>query len=247
MSKMRLDKLLSNCGYAGRRQLKKIAKTNSITVNGLPVRDLSLSVDPEADEIFFDGERVHYREFVYLMMNKPKGVICATEDKYHETVLDLVDEHYRRTYKLFPVGRLDYNTEGLLLLTNDGAFSHNLTSPKKSVDKVYFVQVDGDISFEVIERFREGVHLMPEDYITLPASVEMLSFNNPNSCYLTIREGKFHQVKRMFQSVGLEVLALKRVQIGNLPLDEGLFQGEYRELTPEELENLKSFIKKDVG
>ena len=172
------------------------------------------------------------------MLNKPSGVISATEDKRHKTVIDILENNYR-TYDIFPVGRLDIDTEGLLLLTNDGQLSHNLLSPNKHVDKKYYVELKTEITEEMIEKLENGIKL-EENFITKNAKIEMLkNENNLKKVFITITEGKFHQVKRMFKAVNNEVLYLKRVQMGNLKLDKKLSLGEYRELTENELRNLK--------
>ncbi|MGM1046947.1 MAG: pseudouridine synthase [Bacillota bacterium] len=234
----RLDKVLSNLGYGSRAELKKIVRQGGITVNGASVKDPGMHVDPYQDTIEIEGEKVLYREFIYLMLHKPPGVISATEDTRDRTVLDLLDKSYL-IYEPFPVGRLDKDTEGLLLLTNDGKLTHELLSPRKHVPKTYEADVAGMVSDEDITLFSQGVTL-DDGYVTLPAELTVLSVeereNGPLSkISLTIHEGKFHQVKRMFEAVGKKVVYLKRVSMGELKLDESLPIGSYRELTPEEL------------
>ena len=233
----RIDKVLANLGYGSRRDIRKICKDGLVKVDGKIIKDSSLHIDPENSEIIVGNEVVNYREFIYIMMNKPQGVISATEDNRDETVVDLLDESYR-PFDVFPVGRLDKDTEGLLLLTNDGQLAHQLLSPKKQVPKTYYAKVDGVVTEEDGERFKEGVFI-DEDYKTLPAELKILKSDEISEIELTIYEGKFHQVKRMFQAVGKTVIYLKRLSMGTLELDNNLDLGEYRELTEEELEQIK--------
>ena len=195
-----------------------------------------IKIDTEKDHVFYQGQMVAYAEYEYYMLNKPAGVVSATEDKNDSTVLDLIDEKQRKD--LFPVGRLDKDTEGLLLITNDGELAHQLLSPKKHVDKVYFARIDGKVTEEDVRRFAEGLEI-GEEKPTLPAYLEILKSEEISEIRLTIREGKFHQVKRMFHAVGKEVIYLKRLQMGILVLDPRLALGEYRELTGQELEALR--------
>lgn len=234
---MRIDKLLANMGFGTRKDVKKLLKSGAVTVDGAVVKDGAKHVQPQEQEIFVHGERVEYKPYIYLMLNKPKGVISATEDDYHQTVIDLLSEEHRK-YDPFPVGRLDKDTTGLLLITNDGAFNHELMSPKKHVKKTYYAEIDGFVTESDIKKFQEGVTL-DDDYVTRPAKLVILESDRISKVELTITEGKFHQVKRMFTAVGKRVLELKRIQIGSLPLDERLQEGEYRELTIEEIEQLK--------
>ena len=252
---MRLDKFLANSGIGTRKEVKEIIKKKKISVNGVFVKDGKIHIDENKDVIKYENKVVGYKPFVYIMMNKPAGVISATEDNYHKTVIDLLKNEYS-TYNIFPVGRLDIDTEGLLLLTNDGILSHNLLSPKKHVDKKYYVKIAKSLSENDIKTLENGIKL-EENFVTKKAKVEIVcndsekeseDFNffenknnkNENLVYITISEGKFHQVKRMFKAVNNEVLYLKRVKMGNLLLDEKLELGEYRELTEEELNNLKN-------
>ena len=231
--KLRVDKILSNLGYGTRSEIKKDCKNGMVSVNGKVVSNPGLQVDPEADEILYNGERVNYREFIYLMMNKPDGYISATFDRHDPIVLDLIDGEYM-VFEPFPVGRLDKDTEGLLVLTNDGQLAHRVLSPKKHVPKKYFAKVDGKVTEEDIEAFKNGVTL-DDGYETMPAELEILKSDEMSEIELTIHEGKFHQVKRMFESVGKKVVYLKRLSMGGLVLDESLELGEYRELTDEEV------------
>lgn len=228
--------MLASLNYGSRKDIKKMAKNGEIKVNEEVVKKADAHVDPEKDEIFVNGEKVFYREFVYIIMNKPQGVISATYDNYQETVIDLLDEEYL-CFDLFPVGRLDKDTEGLLLLTNDGKLSHDLLSPKKHVDKIYYVEVDGMLGKEDIKFLKDGV-VIDEEYKCLPAELEIIESGEKSSAYITIREGKFHQVKKMMLALDCEVTYLKRIQMGNLKLDEDLELGEYRELNQEELDLL---------
>ena len=230
---MRLDKLLANMGYGSRKEVKQLLKEKAVTVDGVAVKDAAMKVDPETQDVSVYGERVVYTEFIYLMMNKPPGVISATEDRYDETVIDLLDP-LAQHFKPFPVGRLDKDTEGLLLITNDGSLSHNLLSPKKHVPKTYYATIDGFVTDADIEAFRKGVEL-DDGYVTKPGELVILKSGDVSEIELTIQEGKFHQVKRMFEAVGKKVTYLKRLSMGPLVLDETLELGDYRELTEEEL------------
>ncbi|ETT82659.1 pseudouridine synthase [Viridibacillus sp. FSL R5-0477] len=235
---MRLDKLLSNMGYGSRKEVKQLLKMKAVTVDGEVAKDVSKHVDPVKQNVSVLGERVHYQEFIYLMMHKPPGVISATEDLHDQTVIDLLDPFHAH-FEPFPVGRLDKDTEGLLLITNDGGLTHNLLSPKKHVPKVYYAQIDGEVTEADIEAFSRGV-MLEDGYMTKPGELVILNAGPTSEIELTISEGKFHQVKRMFESVGKKVTYLKRLSMGSLKLDEQLELGEYRELTEEELNNLKS-------
>ena len=217
-------------------------KAGSVTVNGKKEKSAKLQINEEKDEIRFDGQVLEYEEFVYYMMNKPQGVISATEDSKHRTVLDLLDD-IARTKEVFPVGRLDIDTHGLLLLTNDGQLAHALLSPKRHVDKTYLAQVEGIMSQEDVETFAKGIPL--KDFTCQPAKLEFVSVDpkkNQSLVRVTIAEGKFHQVKRMVAYCGKEVVDLQRLTMGTLVLDENLEQGEWRRLTKEELEVLFASI-----
>lgn len=239
--KQRLDKILSHMGYGTRSEIRRLVKQGAVQVNGETVKDSGLQVDPERETITACGERVVFREFVYLMLNKPQGVISATEDTRERTVIDLLPGEYRH-FDPFPVGRLDKDTEGLLLLTNDGKLAHNLLSPRKHVPKTYFAEVEGRVDAADGKAFEEGVRL-DDGYVTMPAKLVILQEGDPGNgivskIELTILEGKFHQVKRMFQAVGKKVVYLKRIAMGSLLLDEHLAEGECRELTEDELGQL---------
>ena len=236
----RIDKILSNLGYGTRKDLKKIVKNGMVQVNGITIKDSAMKVDPEKDKIVINGEEIFYREFIYLMMNKPAGVISATFDNKDETVIDLLEVEHQ-VFEPFPVGRLDKDTVGLLLLTNDGDLNHRLISPKWKVDKVYFAKINQKVTEEDIEKFKHGITL-DDGYRCKEAILEIQKESEEGSeIVLTIQEGKFHQVKRMFEAVGKKVTYLKRIEFGTLPLDEDLEEGEYRELTEEEIAILKGF------
>ena len=235
---MRLDKLLANSGYGSRKEVKALLKQGAVSVEGVPVKDPALHVDPESREVTVFGDPVDYREFIYLMMNKPPGVISATEDPRDRTVVDLLPYEYRR-FKPFPVGRLDKDTEGLLLITNDGKLSHELLSPKKHVGKTYYAVIDGEVTDADGEAFRAGVTL-DDGYVTKPAELNILRSAPESEIELTITEGKFHQVKRMFEARDKRVTYLKRLTMGPLELDPDLANGEWRELSEEELYELKN-------
>ncbi len=229
----RIDKILSNSGYGTRREMKDVIKNKQVQVNGTIVSDPGLHVDVEIDEVVINGKVILYRKYVYLMMNKPQGVLSATEDMKCATVLDLISEEYKR-YGLFPTGRLDKDTEGLLLLTNNGQLSHDMLSPKKHVSKLYYAKVEGNIPDEVIHIFKGGIEL-DKDFTTLPAELKILNRNESSTeVEIVIYEGKFHQIKRMFEAVDSKVLFLKRLQMGDLRLDSSLEPGAYRELTADE-------------
>ncbi|MCT4663449.1 MAG: rRNA pseudouridine synthase [Tissierellales bacterium] len=234
---MRLDKMLSNLGYGSRKEIRKMAKKGEIIVNGKGITKADMHIDTENDRVYVNGEKAVYREYIYIMLNKPQGVVSATSDYRDETVIDLIDESFW-AFEPFPVGRLDKDTEGLLLLTNDGKLSHNLLSPKKHVDKTYYVEVCDELKEEDVIKFSKGVTI-DGDYKCLPAELEILESGEISKAYVTIREGKFHQIKKMMLAIGNEVVYLKRMQMGSLKLDEHLELGEYRELSEEELELLK--------
>ena len=240
---MRLDKFLVACAVGSRTEVKNLLKSGRVTVNGKKEKSAKLQINEERDEIRFDGQVLEYEEFVYYMMNKPQGVISATEDPKHKTVLDLLDD-YARAKEVFPVGRLDIDTHGLLLLTNDGKLAHALLSPKRHVDKTYLAQVKGIMTQEDVERFAKGIPL--KDFTCQPAKLELVSVNpvkNQSLVRVTIAEGKFHQVKRMVAYCGKEVVDLQRLTMGTLTLDEDLKRGEWRRLTKNELEALLESVQ----
>lgn len=234
---MRLDKFLVEMGIASRSQSKEMARKGRIAVNGQTEKSSDRKINPEMDRISVDGVPVSYAKMEYFMLNKPQGVVSATEDGRYPTVVSLIDEALRSD--LFPVGRLDIDTEGLLLITNDGAMAHNLLSPKKHVDKVYFARLSGTLPKDAGERLAEGV-VLEDGTKTLPAKLKILSADEVE---LTIHEGKFHQVKRMFEALDCKVVYLKRLSMGPLVLDEALSPGDYRALTEEELTALKTCME----
>lgn len=235
-TRLRLDKFLADMGIGKRSELKKAIKSGIVKVDGKPVKDPGTIVTPD-NEIMYGGRVIVYEQYVYYMMNKPAGVISATEDPRQETVLDLLGPEQRKG--IFPCGRLDKDTEGLLLLTNDGDLAHRLLSPKHHVDKVYYAEIDGEVTEDDIELFKNGL-VVDDELTAMPAELVILESGKTSKIELTIREGKFHQVKRMFQAVGKEVTYLKRLSMGPLVLDEDLEPGEYRVLTEDELEALMS-------
>ncbi len=234
---MRIDKFLADAGYGTRKEVKGLLKKGGVTLNGMVVKDPSVGVRPKEDAVAVDGSSVSYEKYHYYMLNKPAGVVSATEDAREKTVLDLLSERERKG--LFPVGRLDKDTTGLLLLTDDGELAHRLLSPKKHVDKTYLAVLDRAVTEHEVKLFAEGL-AVDKDFTALPATLEILS---EHEVHITIREGKFHQVKRMFETVGRRVLKLKRISMGALVLDEELKEGEYRRLKEEEERLLKGAKK----
>ncbi len=225
-------------GFGSRSQIRSLVKQGEVFVNQNISKDCGQKINPERDFIEVHGERVMYRKHIYLMMNKPQGVISATEDHLHSTVIDLLGEEYKH-FELFPVGRLDKDTVGLLLLTNDGVLAHDLLSPSKHVEKMYYVEVEGKLTEEDVDQFRAGVRL-DDGVMTLPAKLEIRESGTFSKAEITIREGKFHQIKRMFAYQNKKVIFLERKRMGSLELDESLALGTYRELTEPELIKLKS-------
>lgn len=236
---MRLDKYLADMQLGSRKEVKQFIKKGLVTVNGKVCKSDKTQVNEHEDTVLFDGEEVIYQSEFYYILHKPQGVISATVDNYDETVVDLLaDEDYRED--LFPVGRLDKDTEGLLILTNDGALSHRLLSPKKHVEKAYYAKVSGQMTPEDVVAFKQGLTLDQKE-VCLPAELTILAYDedsDESEIELVLHEGKFHQVKRMVQAVGKEVTYLKRIRMGNLMLPEDLALGEYRPLTEVELAQL---------
>ena len=229
MAIMRLDKLITSCGVASRREAKSYVKGGRVLVNGVPASSSEMKVDPDVDEIYFDGEKISYKEYVYLLMYKPNGVITATEDSQQETVIDLLPKSYANM-GVFPVGRLDKDTTGLLILTNDGDYAHSVITPKKLVPKRYKASVDGQLDDADIRAFEEGITL-GDGTQCMSAQLEILK---PSIGICTVYEGKYHQVKRMFASRGKHVTSLHRMSIGSLELDEGMKAGDFSEMSLEE-------------
>lgn len=232
---MRLDKFLSDCGLGTRTEVKKLIKSGRVTIEGVAQISPQTQVDPESSKVFLNGEAINYQKYIYLLLNKPQGYISATFDKKLPTVLDLLPEDYLH-FEPFPVGRLDIDTEGLLILTNDGDLNHKLLSPKNHIPKTYIAELLEKPDNSYIDLFKKGLDL--GDFVTLPASLEILSENKPYFVKVTIYEGKFHQVKRMFEKVSNKVVYLKRIKMKNLSLDENFPLGQVRELTKEEVEDL---------
>lgn len=241
MSLFRLDKYLADAGIGTRSQIKAFIKKGLVTVNQKTVKKPDLKVDSGMDIITFQGKIIQLSELEYYMLNKPKGYVSATKDPDFPTVISLTGSSRK---DLFPVGRLDKDTEGLLLITNDGALSHRLLSPKKHVNKTYYAIVEGLVDKTDISLFKQGLHIGDEDLDTaMPAVLTVLEINQEkNLSYInvTIQEGKFHQIKRMFQAVGKQVVYLRRISFGGLDLPEDLALGECRKLTEEELDILKN-------
>ncbi|MBR6230764.1 MAG: rRNA pseudouridine synthase [Lachnospiraceae bacterium] len=237
MKAYRLDKFLADAGLGTRSEVKRMLKGGLVSVNGATVKDPAVKIDAGSDAIEYRGERVAFEEHRYYMLNKPDGVVSATEDRNEPTVLSLLKDV--NTKDLFPVGRLDKDTEGLLLITDDGELAHKLLSPRYHVDKTYHVTAEGIITDDDIRRLEEGVDI-GEKALTLPAKAEMIgSGQDVSEVLLTIHEGKFHQVKRMFEVIGKPVVHLKRISFGSLKLDEKLAPGEFRRLADEEIKALK--------
>ncbi len=237
MSKERLDKLLASTGRWSRSEVKRLVREGRVRVDGAIPAAADAKYDPETAAFAVDGETLRLRAHIYVMLHKPAGVLSATEDGRGKTVLDLLPEEYRRR-GLFPVGRLDKDTEGLLLLTDDGALAHDLLSPKKHVDKRYYARVSGTLDEADRAAFASGMTL-PDRLVCLPAELSIVSSGAESEALVTIREGKFHQIKRMFAARGKNVLYLKRLSMGTLTLDTSLAPGAWRELTEAEEKNLK--------
>ena len=233
---MRLDKFISATTTLSRAEAKKVIK-KGILINDILVKSPDYKIDEINDQVIVNGNRLFYQKYVYIMMNKPQNVISATEDAIDKTVVDLLEEK-DRIYKVFPVGRLDKDTEGLMLLTNDGELAHKLISPKKDVEKKYYVEVSGELKEEHLELVKDGL-VIDEGYKCKSARLEILESSKVKSiANIYITEGKFHQVKRMMKALGATVTYLKRLSIGTLELDKNLKLGEYRYLTDKEIKNL---------
>jgi len=239
---MRLDKLVSNCGFGSRKEVKAMMKKGLVTVDGCIVTRPETHVDPILCKVCVGEHIIEYEKYSYLMMNKPSGVISATFDEAEQTVCDLLEDRYIMG-DVFPVGRLDKDTTGLLILSSDGGFAHRALSPKKKVDKVYHAKLDKPVGDAEIKAFAAGV-VLDDDYKTLPAGLITLD-DEGLTAEVTIREGKYHQVKRMFEAVGNTVLSLKRVSFAGIKLDESLAPGEYRRLNEDELALINNLLSKD--
>ena len=238
MEQQRLDKIIASTGRFSRREVKELIRRGQVLVDGVPARSAQEKADPEAAEITVQGEPLVYRRFTWVMLNKPAGYLSATEDGRGATVLDLLPPELRRQ-GLFPVGRLDKDTEGLLLLTNEGGLAHDLLSPRRHVDKEYYVRVEGRLTEEDCRAFAAGMTL-DDGLVCQPAELEILRADAAGSeAHVTLREGKFHQVKRMLAQRGKPVVYLERIRMGSLRLDPALPRGAFRFLTKTEWENLR--------
>lgn len=231
---MRLDKFLTETGGCTRSKAKAYIKAGAVLVNGNIIKRPESKIDENQDIVCLNQKRIVYNKFEYYMLNKPAGVVSATTDDRNKTVTSLIDSNNKN---LFPVGRLDKDTEGLLLITNNGDLAHNLLSPKKHVDKKYYAKIAGVVTEETVHLFIAGLKIS-EEFTTLPAKLEIIKSDEISEIYVTIREGKFHQIKRMFIAVGMEVLYLKRISMKNLVLDNTLEPGEYRKLKEDEINDL---------
>lgn len=242
MATFRLDKYLADAGIGTRTEVKNYIKKGFVTINKTIAKKPDVKINPDMDEILFQNEPIQLSEFEYYLLNKPAGYVSATKDNTAPTVLSLIDSVRK---DLFPVGRLDKDTEGLLLVTNDGALSHRLLSPKRHVDKTYYAELEGIITTADIVAFEKGLEIGDEDLaIAMPAKLTIIETDCDHltsTSLVTIQEGKFHQVKRMFQAVGKKVTYLKRISFGPITLPEDLALGQHRELTREELEMLQKF------
>lgn len=240
MSCIRLDKYLADAGEGTRSQVKEMVKRGRVKLNGIIVKKSDIKIDTDTDKVELDGITLDYSEFQYFMLHKPQGVVSATKDDLSKTVVDLITENKRRD--LFPVGRLDKDTEGLLIITNDGILANSLLAPGKHIDKTYYAKIMGKVAEDTIERFAEGIDI-GDDTLTAPARLEILSVafaeEYISEIKVTITEGRYHQIKRMFSAVDMEVIYLKRLSMGPISLDENLYCGEYRRLTEEEINLLK--------
>src|SRR5690625_4053985 len=230
---LRIDKMLAHMGFGTRKQVRELLRTGHVQKNGQQITRHGTKHDVTKDIVTVYGDIVTYQKYIYLMLNKPQGVISATFDAYEQTVVDLLPFEYVH-FEPFPVGRLDKDTEGLLLLTNDGKVAHRLTSPNRAVEKTYYAKISGIVTEKHIAQFEEGVTL-DDGYLTKPAKMTIIKQRDISEIELTITEGKFHQVKRMFQALGLRVVYLQRIKMGNIKLDPNLALGEVRELNEKEL------------
>ncbi|MFI3230730.1 MAG: pseudouridine synthase [bacterium] len=238
---IRLDKFLANAGIGTRSEVRGYIKQRRVWLDGEVCIKAETKINVEESEITFDKRTVMYEKFIYLMMNKPKGYISATKDDFKETVVDLIDEEYRKL-NVFPVGRLDRDTVGLLILSNDGRFAHNTLSPKKHIEKSYYAHINGEITDFHIKEFREGVRIK-DGYKCLPAELEIeYSAENFSKIKVTIREGKYHQIKRMFEAYGRKVVYLQRLTFDEIKLDKNLAEGEYRVLNDQEMMLINKFV-----
>ncbi len=232
----RIDKIIASQGKYSRSEVKALISKKRVSINGEVIKSSSTKADPASDCIVVNGEKLNFKRFVYLMLNKPKGYVSATEDRDHRTVLELVPVEYEGR-DLFPAGRLDRDTTGLMIITDDGQMAHNILSPKKHVQKIYHVELDIPVTEEIARGFEEGVEL--NDGICKEASLDI---TGEKTCFVTLKEGRYHQIKRMFGCFGAKVVELHRVAMGNLRLPDDLAEGRCRELTEEELKLLQQQI-----
>lgn len=240
---LRLDKFLADMGVGTRSEVKQYIRKGRIKINDQICKTPEYKLSPQTDAVFFDDRRIEYNKYIYIMLNKPQGVVSASSDGRSKTVIDLLRDKGRKD--LFPVGRLDKDTEGLLLITNDGDLAHRLLSPKKHVDKVYYVRVIGRLRDEDIKAFRDGIDI-GDDKPTLPAELSVLASGEVSEAQVCIREGRYHQIKRMFEALGKKVIYLKRLSMGPLILDEDLPCGSFRELTEQEISLLKNYKTEEL-
>lgn len=243
MAHIRLDKFLANAGIGTRREMRESIKLGKVSINGDICIKSEAKVDCGTDIVCFNGIAVSFEKYKYIMLNKPKGVISATQDKTKKTVIDLLDSKYRRC-NLFPVGRLDKDTVGLLILSNDGSFAHNTLSPKKHIEKTYIAHIDGYIDESHVKAFDDGI-VLSSGYKCLKAKLTiMYSSEEISKVKVQIKEGKYHQIKKMFGTFYKNVIYLKRIQFHNITLDENLLEGEYRRLSEDEMKGIKAYIDK---
>ena len=229
----RIDKIIASQGKYSRSEVKTLIAKKKVTLNGEVIKSSSVKADPNTAVIVVNGEELNFKKFVYLMLNKPKGYVSATEDRDHQTVLELVPMEFEGR-DLFPAGRLDRDTTGLMIITDDGQMAHNILSPKKHVQKIYHVELDIPVTEEMAKGFEDGVEL--NDGVCKEASLEI---TGEKTCFVTLKEGRYHQIKRMFGCYGAKVVELHRVCMGNLKLPEDLEEGQCRELTDDELKLLQ--------
>ena len=240
MKDLRLDKFLTEMGKGSRSQVKTYISKGRVTVNGEIIKRPEYKISPENDIVNLEGEKVNYSQWEYYMLNKPAGCVSATEDKHFPTVVSFIEDAVRTD--LFPVGRLDKDTEGFLLITNDGELAHRMLSPRKHVDKKYYVRIDGNVTPEMHRKLEEGVFI-EQDILSKPAKLKIINNQETESeVCITIHEGRFHQVKKMFGAVGRNVLYLERISFGPLVLDQNLPRGSARTLTPEERKLLEPYM-----
>lgn len=232
---MRLDKFLAHYGLGTRKEVKNYIRKGQVKVNDMIIKKDDFKVNVDKDQVFFNDKIIYYKPYVYIMLNKPAGYVSATKDNVHPTVIDLIKDF--NNYDLFPVGRLDKDTEGLMIITNDGDFSHKLLAPSRKHSKLYYARINSFVDKSDIQQFKDGIYI--DNYRCFPANLTIInSQKNESEVYIEIFEGKFHQIKRMVQSLGKKVVYLKRIQIKSLKLDEKLKLGQYRELTDNELFDL---------